>query len=738
MTVPLDQSSAARRDAPVRAVSPGSGESLLRLERGDTALLVRLVRDELPTIVHWGAPVTADADPRSVLAALSMPVSDSITTTQERVSVLPQHSRGWLGRPGLLGHRDGHAWSVSFADVEHTITGVEAGLTGDGPVRLSSTGVDDVGGLEVGTDLELLDSGLVRLRAWVRNTGDASFEVTHLEPALPAPPEAVELLDFTGRHAHERHPQRRPFDVGAWVRESWGGRPGHDAATILCAGTPEFGFRRGSAWGVHLAWSGNQVLYAERSVTDWRLLRGGELLLPGEVRLEPGETYTSPWLVGSWGAGLDVVSGRIHQMLRSRTHHPTTPRPVLLNTWEAAYFDHDLTHLLDLADKAAAVGVERYVLDDGWFGRRRDDRAGLGDWVVADDVWPNGLHPLVDRVHELGMQFGLWFEPEMVNLDSDLAEAHPEWLLGTPRGPGIPSRYQHVLDLGHPGAYAHVLEQMSSLVAEYDIAFIKWDHNRPLIDAGHGPGGEPGVHAQALAVLDLMAELKRRHPGLEIESCAGGGGRIDLATAEVTDRVWISDCIDAHERHRLVRGTGLILPPELLGTHIGSGTDHTTGRRLGLDFRAGTAIWGHLGIEWDLTAASQHELDRLTAWVAFHKRFRPLLHTGDVVHGDASNPATQLDGVVAQDREEAIYRYSMLDHSLVWPPGRVVLPGLEPTYRYSVHLPAPQDPSIADTGPRWMRDPVELDGRFLATLGLQAPSLPVDELVIIHVRRVSG
>ena len=378
------------------------------------------------------------------------------------------------------------------------------------------------------TEIELLDSGLLRVRATVRNTGSEPFEVTNLEPALAVPTSAVELLDFTGRHVTERHPQRRPFDIGAWVRESWGGRSGHDSATLLCAGTREFGYRRGEVWGLHVASAGNQVAYAERSTTDWRLLRGGERLLPGEVVLEAGESYSSPWLVGTWGHGLDEASTRIHDTLRARPRHPQRPRPVLLNTWEATYYDHDLDHLLALADRAAEVGVERFVLDDGWFGRRRDDTRGLGDWVVSAQVWPDGLTPLVERVHALGMEFGLWVEPEMVNLDSELAETHPEWLLQTARGPGIPSRYQHVLDLTHPEAYAHVRGQISALVTEYGIAYLKWDHNRPLVDAGHWPTGRPNVHRQAKAALRLMADLKAAHPGLEIESCAGGGARIDL------------------------------------------------------------------------------------------------------------------------------------------------------------------------------------------------------------------
>ena len=587
-------------------------ETVLALSRGGTTVLLRLGPTTLPGVVYWGRALGLRRTPRpSCCGPSGTPPTDSVITAQEVVGILPLHGSGWLGRPGLLGHRSGHDWSPAFDAVDHRLVEDDGAEPGTGRLRLESEAIDTVAQLALRTEVELLDSGVLRVRAVLRNTGAQPFEVMNLEPAIAVPPQAVELLDFTGHHVHERHPQRHSFEIGAWVRESWGGRPGYDSATLLCAGSRDFGYRRGEVWAVHLACAGNQVVYAERTTTDWRLLRGGERLLPGEVVLDEGDSYASPWLVGTWGAGLDHASTRLHDMLRARPQHPRRPRPVLLNTWEATYYDHDLDHLLDLADRAASVGVERFVLDDGWFGRRRDDTRGLGDWVVSQEVWPDGLGPLVEHVNELGMEFGLWVEPEMVSLDSELAERHPEWLLQTARGPGIPSRQQHVLDLAHPGAYAHVRDQISALVDEYDIAYLKWDHNRPLVDAGHWPSGRPGVHEQARAALALMAELKGRHPGLEIESCAGGGGRIDLATAEVVDRFWPSDCIDAHERHRINAATGLLVPPELLGTHIGSGRDHTTGRWLDLDFRAGTALWGHLGIEWDLSSADEAELDRL-------------------------------------------------------------------------------------------------------------------------------
>ncbi|MDM4777904.1 alpha-galactosidase, partial [Micromonospora sp. b486] len=269
-----------------------------------------------------------------------------------------------------------------------------------------------------------------------------------------------------------------------------------------------------------------------------------------------------------------------------------------LNVWEAVYFGHELDRLRALADAAAEVGVERFVLDDGWFRGRRHDQAGLGDWWVDGEVWPDGLQPLIDHVRGHGMQFGLWVEPEMVNPDSDLFRAHPEWVLQAPGRLPPPWRHQQALDLVNPDAYAYLLERLDAVLGEHDgIAYLKWDHNRDLTEAGHA--GRPGVHAQTLAVYRLLDELRARHPGVEIESCSSGGARVDLEILRRTDRVWASDCNDALERLSIQRWTGLLLPPELVGTHIGPERSHTTHRVHDLSFRAVTALFGHHGIEWE-------------------------------------------------------------------------------------------------------------------------------------------
>ena len=337
-----------------------------------------------------------------------------------------------------------------------------------------------------------------------------------------------------------------------------------------------------------------------------------------------------------------------------------------LNVWEAVYFDHDLDRLLELAERAAAVGVERYVLDDGWFGARRNDRAGLGDWVVSPDVWPDGLHPLIDRVRKLGMQFGLWFEPEMVNPDSDVARAHPEWIMAARAEWPIESRHQQVLNLGIPEAYEHVKGQMLALLDEYDIGYIKWDHNRDLIEAGTAPdGGRPGVHAQTLAFYRLLDELKAAHPGLEIESCSSGGARVDLGVLERADRVWVSDCIDPHERQHMLRWTAQLIPPEYLGSHIASGRSHTTGRRARPRLpgrhrdlrpprhRVGPGR-GHRSGSWP-SCASGSPSTRRTATCCWPATWSGWTRAGDEL---------MVHGVVAPDRSRAIFALATMSTSV--------------------------------------------------------------------------
>ncbi|ASO20902.1 alpha-galactosidase [Actinoalloteichus hoggarensis] len=576
--------------------------------------------------------------------------------------------------------------------------------------------------------------------AWsaARQSRDTPYALGGLTLALPVPPVATELFDLAGRWGRERAPQRAPFLVGSHTRENRRGRTGADAPLILAAGTEGFDFRSGEVWAVHVAWSGNQLAYAERLADGTAVLGGGELLAAGEVRLAAGEGYVGPWLYAAYGIGFDGVAARFHEHLRARPHHPRRARPVMLNTWEAVYFDHDLDRLVELARRGAEVGVERYVLDDGWFRHRRHDRAGLGDWYVDPDVWPDGLTPLIEQVRALGMEFGLWFEPEMVNPDSDLARAHPDWILGFADRTPLLSRNQLVLDLGNPEVFAYLLERLDSLLSEYDISYVKWDHNRDLIDAGRPPTGAAGVHQQTLAVYRLLDELRSRHPDVEIESCSSGGLRIDLGILERADRVWGSDVIDPLERQQIQRWTSQLLPPELVGSHVGAPRAHTTARTHALSFRAGTALFGSFGIEWDLTSASEQDRAELAEWVALYKELRPLLHTGTLVRAEQHDPSFALHGIVARDGGEGVFSLVQLATPVTAIPGVVRLPGLDPERDYDVAVQAPgHRPALRmRRDVPWIDGGARLSGRVLDRVGLRAPAMHPEQLLLIRARAV--
>jgi alpha-galactosidase len=732
------------------------------------SLVVDLSDDRLPAVLHWGAdtgPLDLEAF-EAFAAAGRTPVGPNDVDEPVRVALLPEHWTGWTGRPGLSGSRSGADWSPRFtvASISVTEGGSASTLPQDtplvvatGPASLRVRAVDAVAGLAVEIELELDASGVVRTRAEVTNLGDDVYQLDELLLCLPVPATASEILDFAGRWGKERTPQRRPVGIGTHRREGRHGRTGADAATLLSVGAPGFGFADGEVWGLHTGWSGNHVHQVERVSTGVQLLGGGELLLPGEVRLAAGESYRSPWVHGSYAVGLDAVARRFHRMLRARPGHPSSARPVTLNVWEAVYFDHDLDVLTELAERAAALGIERYVLDDGWFGSRRDDRSGLGDWTVSGDVWPDGLHPLVDRVRALGMQFGLWFEPEMVNPDSDLARAHPDWILSTGGRLPVESRTQQVLDLANPDCFAHLRDAITAILDEYDIAYIKWDHNRDLVDAGRPPGGEAGVHEQTLAFYRLVDEIRERFPDLEIESCSSGGARVDLGVLERTDRVWVSDNIDPLDRQQMNRWTTQLIPPELMGSHIASALSHTTGRRHDLSFRAVSALFGHLGVEWDLRTATEEELVELGAWIAFHKEQRALLHGGDLVRLDHPDATLAVHGVVAADRSAAVYSLVSLARSEVVSPGRVRLPGLDADASYRIEpvlvggvgrgtTPAEwwglrAEPSAdAHGAPSWVprgeRIGTVVSGAALASAGLMAPLLHPEHGVVYTATRV--
>ena len=686
-----------------------------------TAELIVDVIDGALVIAHWGAPIGPISN--HLIQALTPSVTNSGFDTVQHPGVMREGSRGFLGRSALSGHRDGKSWSshfqvTQFKSDSNTIT---AHLT------------DSSAALTLVYTFSMDSFGVLTLQATIENIGNDRYTLNEFIYWLPLPQEARQSLDFAGRWSNERQPQRREIEIGTWVRDSREGRSGHNFTIAQLALEQSTTFATGSAWALTNAWSGNNQNLIDRAPEGFQAIGTGELLLPGEVILEAGQSYRAPRAVAVFSAdGLDGVSDSFHRHIRARTSHPQRPRPLTLNMWEAIYFDHSVEKIKSLVDVAAEIGIERVVLDDGWFGSRRDDKSGLGDWLISADVWPNGFTEVIEYINAKGIEFGLWFEGEMINPDSDLYRAHPEWVLR--EGDRTPAlwRNQLVLDLAHEGAFTHVLEKTSVILASHNIAYIKWDHNRVLNDGAHL--GRAGTHTQTEAIYRLFAELKKRHPALEIESCASGGARIDLGVLDYVDRFWTSDNNDALERQTIQRWTSLVIPPELLGTHIGPTRGHQTGRTLDLSFRAINALSGHAGVEWDLTQVSDGERENLKKWATFYKENRELLHHGKSVRIDYPDPHGYLYGVVGYDQKRALFTYAQLTPTVAVHPAAMKFRGLEAgqSYRITPVYPAGKPHFMLHKTPTWMHG-VTLTGRELEVIGLTTPILGPEQAMMIEI-----
>ena len=566
-------------------------------------------------------------------------------------------------------------------------------------------------------------TGALRIGAELLNAGDSALELRWLAVlSMPLPWWCEEVLETTGDWCAEFQQLRTQLTASSWLREVREGRSSHGLhpGVLLCERGADA--RCGRVLGVQFAWSGDHRMRIDRLPDGRAVLQVGILLHPGEIELAGGARHATPdlWLTCS-AKGVDGVTARMHGLQR-RHLRPASgqrwPRPVHLNTWEAVYFDHDPAALRELAEVGAHLGVERFVLDDGWFLGRRDDRRALGDWHVDRVRYPDGLGPLVEAVRGLGMEFGLWVEPEMVNDDSELARAHPDWIRGG--GTGRTGRHQRVLDLSQAVVRDHLFAVLDALLREYRIGYLKWDHNRVLTDTAKD--GTSGHAAQTLGVWALIDRLRAAHPEVEIESCASGGGRCDLGMLARTHRVWVSDCNDPVLRARIMAGSTPFLPPEVAGCHVGPDVAHTTGRTSRLDFRAAVALMGAFGLELDVRALDANGRLRLAAWIALYKAWREVLGSGRI-----STLAPDADHLVrcvtAVERDRALLVVLRLDDRAPGKGVRFALGDLDPRRDYRVRRIGPE----AEVGPGpvdlaasapWADTGMLVSGAWLMSAGL--------------------
>lgn len=713
--------------------NPNISSHLWQLDSKHCSVLLQARGDETPALVWFGSaigPATGSgSDNAAVLQAMTeAPALLASPDQSPAMSLLPMASNSTLAMPALLGHAAGQHFSPRFkrrSAHKHSTETAE---------QLELVLEDVTAKLEITLLLSLhKQSNVLSISNTLKNNGVAEFELQWLASAtLPLTPMQNELLSFHGRWGLEMQAHRGNISSTRIQIENNAGRSSHQHFPGAVAGPTGFDESASAPdannlLGVQLAWSGNHRLLAEQMSDGCHYLQAGALLQPGEVKLASGQSWQAPAAHIVAASGLNQLSQRYHQFARQEVlpGWTRTPRPVHANSWEALYFNHDMDELTQLVDAAAEIGAERFVLDDGWFRHRRDDTAGLGDWFVDTSVYPQGLHPLVKHVHDRGMQFGLWFEPEMVNPDSDLYRQHPDWALHA-QGYATPlARQQLALNLARTDVFDYLYDCMSALLEEYPIDYIKWDMNRNLVLAGDGK--QSVAAQQPVACYRLMQKLQQNFPALEIESCSSGGARADLGVLAHCGRVWSSDNIDPVERSLIQRGFSTFLPAEILGVHVGSDKAHLTGRHTNIHLRAIVALQGQYGFEFDARKLNPQERQILHHYTCLYKDNRQWL--AEATHWRLPFAASNLiaSGNVSQCQSRSLWQVIRLQADVCSLPGRLVLQGLQEGAMYRVKYEALNTAELASFAlalPAWMTQELLVPADLLMRVGLQLPVMP--------------
>ena len=701
-----------------------------QLDTATQSLALSIDDHGLPEIIYWGARLF-DQLPSVAGRLTRKPLPDSKLIEYTPISIIPEYGRGFFGHPGLEGHRGPTQWVTQFR-----VQGVEHREN-----RCIVSGEDPVAQLNLQiTILSDDQAGLFRISSRIENSGNFPYDLEWLAAAcLPLPNSCTDVLTLVGRWNREFQEQRSSAPVGQFIMENRYGRTSHEYFPGLILGERSFSHEQGAVFGLHLGWSGNWKFVIDRSPHGQLLVQAGELFLPGELVLEPGQSYDTPPFYLASANGLNDLSLQFHRFVRDklvRFPDPTKPRPVHFNSWEAVYFEQHLESLFKLVELAAKVGAERFVLDDGWFRGRVNERAALGDWEVDETKYPDGLQPLIDRVETAGMEFGIWVEPEMVNENSDLFRSHPDWILHVPPYHQPVGRYQYVLNLARREVSEYLFGALSKLLTQYPgIKYLKWDMNRDLTLPG-GQGGHPSVHAQTLAVYELLRRVRERHPFVEIESCASGGARVDFGILEGTCRLWASDTNDAHERVRIQRGLSYFFPPIIVGSHVGPSTCHQTRRKLSLPFRCAVALTGHMGMEMDLRELSPEEFATMKNWIGRYKLYRELLHRGAIRRIATDDPAIYAHVVIDEDRERFLLFAFFTETTLDSVQGPLRITGLNPSRLYELSLwekPETPSPLMREfDSPLVSETPATVSGSFLEQVGIVLPVGFPDSAVVLE------
>ena len=593
---------------------------------------------------------------------------------------------------------------LALSYVSHKITEGKDGLEGL-PASFGKAGEcetleilceDKAAGLQVILQYGIFDEADVITRSVkVVNTGKEDLYLTKVYSAcLDMDNKDFEAISLHGSWARERQIQTVPVSHGKYSVESIRGESSHQDHPFLALKTKNADQENGEVYAMHFVYSGNFKAQVQSDQFDQVRMTMGIHPEDFTWKLKEGESFQTPETVLVYSAqGLGQMTRIFHDFYRNhliRSEYKNQKRPILINNWEATYFDFDTDKLIAIAKQASALGIEMLVMDDGWFGNRCDDNRALGDWFVNEEKLKGGLKYLVDEVNKLGMKFGIWFEPEMISPDSDLYRAHPDYAIAIPgREPSL-CRNQYVLDLTRKEVRDYAYECVARILRSANIEYVKWDMNRQLSDIGslELPADQMGelYHRYVLAVYEMQERMMTEFPHLLLENCSGGGARFDPGMLYYSPQIWCSDDTDAIERLKIQEGTALIYPLSTMGAHVSDCPNHTVGRVTPFETRGYVALAGTFGYELDVTKIPESDREQIPAQVAMYHKYNDLVREGDYyrIASYAENHYFDCYGVVSKDKKEALYTYVQVLNRPNYHSRRIYLKGLAAEKYYAI------------------------------------------------------
>ena len=569
----------------------------------------------------------------------------------------------------------------------------------------------------------------------INNGGEAIYLTRVLSACIDMDNNDYEMITLHGSWARERAISTYPIRKGKQSVGSVRGESSHQEHPFMAWKSPNTTEETGDVYAMNFVYSGNFLAQIEES--QFGSIRAMMGIHPEDFcwKLEAGESFQAPEVICMYSAqGIGGMTRNFHDLYRNhliRGVYKDKKRPILINNWEATYFDFDTNKLLEIARQASALGIEMLVMDDGWFGCRNDDNSSLGDWIVNESKIEGGLKYLVDEVNKLGMKFGIWVEPEMISPDSDLYREHPDWAIQIPGRVGSLGRNQYVLDLTRKEVRDCIYDRIAAVLHSANIEYVKWDMNRQLSDFGSFglPADRQGelVHRQTLALYEMQDRLTRDFPNLLLENCSGGGARFDPGMLYYSPQIWCSDDADAVERLSIQAGTAMIYPLSTMGAHVADCPNHTVGRTTPFETRGYVALAGTFGYELDVTKIPEKDRNMIPTQVAMYHKYNDLVRQGDyyrIAHY-AENHFYDCYAVVARDRSEALVTYIQVLNRPNVHSRRICIPGLAPDRTYVIEN-AADWPEIGQT---------EYRGDTLHYAGINIPPLRGDFLgKLIHLK----